>query len=63
MSAPHLAMQHRLPRLAQPGPVSVCAGEAVVDVDPLGRDAERGEGVSLRCEVLIVGRDVGRSRC
>jgi hypothetical protein len=31
----------------------------VVDVDPLGGDAERGEGVALRGEVLFVGGDPG----
>ena len=44
-------------RLAQPGPVAVRAGEAVVDVDPLGRHAERLQGVALRGEVLLVGGD------
>jgi hypothetical protein len=49
-------------RLAQPGPGPVGSGEAVVDVDPVGRHAERGEGVALRREVLLVSGDPGRSR-
>jgi len=39
--------------LAQPGAVAVGAGQSVVEVDPLGVDAERGEGVLLGSEVLI----------
>ena len=31
----------------------------MVDVDPLGRDAERGEGVALSGEVLGVGGAAG----
>jgi hypothetical protein len=33
----------------------------VVDVDPLQRDTERGEGVTLCGEVLIIGGDAGVS--
>jgi hypothetical protein len=40
-------------------PVTMGAGQPVVDVDPLGRDAERGQGVTLRGEVLLVGGDPG----
>jgi hypothetical protein len=29
----------------------------LVDVDPLGRDAERGAGVALNDEVFLVGGD------
>jgi len=32
----------------KPGPVPVGSGQAVVDVDPVGCDVERGEGVTLR---------------
>jgi hypothetical protein len=49
-------------RLAQPGPGPVDSGEAVVDVDTVGRHAERGKGVALRREVLLVSGDPGRSR-
>jgi hypothetical protein len=43
--------------LAEAGSVAVGAGEAVVDVDPVGLDAEFGEGVALGGEVLAVGGD------
>jgi hypothetical protein len=46
-------------RLAQSVPVPVGPGQAVVDVDPVGCDVERGEGVALGGEVLIVGGDSG----
>jgi hypothetical protein len=36
-------------------PVSVGAGQAVVEVDRLQRDTERGEGVTRCGEVLIIG--------
>jgi hypothetical protein len=45
--------------LAQAGAVAVRAGEAVVDVDAFGLDAERLEGVALDGEVVAVGRDAG----
>jgi len=35
----------------------VGAGDAVVDVDPVGLHAEGGEGLPLGGEVLPVGRD------
>jgi hypothetical protein len=41
--------------LAEAGPRTVSAGQAVVDVDPLVGDAERGERVALGREVLAVG--------
>jgi hypothetical protein len=44
-------------RLAQPGPVPVRAGQAMVDVDPLRGDAERGQRVALGGEVLLIGGD------
>jgi hypothetical protein len=44
-------------RLAEAGSGAVGAGEAVVDVDPLGLDPEGGEGVALGSEVLGVRRD------
>ena len=40
-------------RFAQPGSVAVGAGQAVVDVDAFRVDAECGERVTLRSEVLI----------
>jgi hypothetical protein len=49
----------RRERLAQAGPVAVSSREAVVDVEPLGRHAERLQGVALRGEVLAVGRHAG----
>jgi hypothetical protein len=49
----------RRERLVQAGAFAVGAGEAVVDVDALGRDAERLEGVALSGEVLMVGADAG----
>src|SRR5205085_9374285 len=33
--------------------------QAVIDVDPVGCDTERGEGVALRGEILFVGGDPG----
>lgn len=42
---------------AQPRAGAVRPGEAVVDVDPLCFDAERGEGVALGGRVLLGGRD------
>ena len=44
-------------RFAQPGPGAGGAGEAVVDVDAFGRDAEPGERFTLGGEVLLVGGD------
>ncbi len=41
--------------LAEAGPGAIGAGQAVVDVDALGVDAERGERVALGREVLAVG--------
>ena len=46
-------------RLAQAGTFAVGAGQAVVDVDPVGADAERGEGFALRGQVLLVGGHAG----
>jgi Phage integrase family len=48
----HAAGGHRL---AQPGPVPVGSGQAVIDVDPVGCDIKGREGVALGGEVLIVG--------
>lgn len=42
-------------RLVQPGPVSVGSGQAVVDVEALRRDAQRGEGVTLSGEAQCAG--------
>ena len=47
----------RSTRLRQPRPFSASASQAVVDIDPVGRDAERGQGVTLRGEILFVGGD------
>jgi hypothetical protein len=49
----------RRERLPQPGPVAVGAGEAVVDVDALGLNAARLEGVASGGEILRVGGDAG----
>ena len=46
----------RRQRFAQPRTGSVGAGQAVVDVDAVRLDAERGECVALGGEVLGVGR-------
>ena len=46
-----------MPRAARAGAVG--SGEPVVDMDPLGCDAEPGQGVALRSEVLLVGGDPG----
>jgi hypothetical protein len=69
-------LEGRSPRHAgEPPPVAVeylaqqvkvdaaefATGQAVVDVDALGGDAERGEGVSLGSEVLALGGDAGVS--
>ena len=42
-------------------PVLVRAGHAVGDVDPLRRDAERGEGVTLWVRFLFIAGDAGAS--
>jgi hypothetical protein len=43
--------------LVQAGTVGAAgAGEPAVDVDPLGRDTERGELLDLDVDVLFVGR-------
>ena len=42
-------------------PVLVRAGHAVGDVDPLRRDAERGEGVTLWVRFLFITGDAGAS--
>jgi hypothetical protein len=42
-------------------PVLVRAGHAVGDVDPLQRDAERGEGVTLWVRFLFIAGDAGAS--
>ena len=44
---------------ARPGPGSVGAADAMVDVDPAGLHAELGEGLALRSEVLPFSRDPG----
>jgi hypothetical protein len=51
----HISNDH----LAQPGPISVGPGQAVIDVHAVGGDAERGQRVALRGEVLVVGGDPG----
>jgi len=45
--------------LAQPGALAVGAGDAVIDVDPVGLHAEGGEGLPLGGQVLAVVRDPG----
>jgi hypothetical protein len=45
--------------LVQAGAVAVGAGEAVVEVDPLGVDAELEQGLMLGGEVLLVGGAAG----
>jgi hypothetical protein len=45
--------------LAQAGALSVGAADAVVDVDAVRLDAQRGEGLPLGGEVLPVGGDPG----
>ena len=44
---------------AESGPFLVSAGQSVVDVDPVFGDAEGGEAVALRGQVLFVGGDPG----
>jgi hypothetical protein len=41
--------------LVQAGPGAAGAGEALVEVDPVVRDAERGQGLALGGEVLQDG--------
>jgi len=43
-------------RLVEAGPFSVGSGESVVEVDPLGSDAECFKGVALSGEILFVDR-------
>jgi hypothetical protein len=45
--------------LVESGAVAVGAGEAVVEVDPCGVDAELQEGLVLGDEVLFVGGAAG----
>jgi len=45
--------------LAQAGALAVGAGDAVVDVDPVGLHAEGGKGLALRGQVLPTGADPG----
>jgi len=45
--------------LAQAGALAVGAGDAVVDVDPVGLHAEGGKGLALRGQVLPIGADPG----
>lgn len=40
---------------AQSGSIPVCAGQAVVDVDPVIADAERGKAVALPGQILVFG--------
>jgi len=46
-------------RAARPGAGTGDAGQAMIEVDPVGDNAEPGERVALRGEVLFVGRDPG----
>jgi hypothetical protein len=46
-------------RLTQPGTVPVGAGEAVIDLDPLGFYVERLKRVAPGGEVLRIGGDAG----
>ena len=41
--------------LAESGAFTASAGQAVVDVDPLGLDAEPEQGVALGGQVLLIG--------
>ncbi len=52
-----VAVPARRERFAESGALAGGAGEAVVDVDAFGRDAEPGEAVALGGEVLLVGGD------
>jgi hypothetical protein len=49
-------------RLTQSGPGAAGAGQAVIDVDPVGGDPERGKGVALGGEGLGRRWRRGRSR-
>ena len=42
-------------RLAEAGSFAVATGQPVVDVDPVGGDAQGGEAFALDGEVLFVG--------
>ena len=46
-------------RLTKTGPLPVGPGQALVDVDPLGGDAEGHQGIPLGGQVLFVGGDPG----
>ena len=46
-------------RFAEPGSLAVGAGQAMVDVDPLGIDTHGEQGVTLSGEVLLIGRASG----
>jgi hypothetical protein len=45
--------------LVEAGPAAVGAGQSLVQVDPVGGDAESGEGLALGGEVLGVGGAAG----
>jgi hypothetical protein len=51
------AIASRMPGRAGPGRSRLVPVRPWSDVDPLGRDVERGQGVALGGEVLIVGGD------
>jgi hypothetical protein len=53
--------RHRGERLPQAGPVAVRPAEAVVDVDPVGRDTEYVQGVAFGSDVLSSLETRGRS--
>ena len=46
-------------RLAEPGSLTVGAGEAVVDVDPFGLDTQAKQSVALTSQVLLIARAAG----
>jgi hypothetical protein len=54
-----VAAAARRERLPQTRTLAMGPGQAVIDVRALGADAEPCQCISLRREVLIVGRDTG----
>jgi hypothetical protein len=49
----------RQQRLAEPGTLTVGAGEAVVDVDPVGLDTQAEQSVALSSQACLIGRASG----
>ena len=56
-----VAGAHGREGLVEAGPFPAGAGEALVEVDPVFRDAERGEDLALGGQVLEDGRASGVS--